>query len=90
MRPPRVALVGLVVLGVLVVAGLGGSVAAQDGASVDDAVERTERIAEMESLAEQSLLQYLGGGGIGLGLGIVFGSVVVYRIQKSRIDGTYE
>ena len=90
MRSRRVAVVGLVLLGLLVVAGLAQSVTAQDGSSVDDAVDRTERVAELESLAEQSLLQYLGGGGIGLGLGIVVGSVVMYRVQKSRIDETYE
>lgn len=90
MRTRRIALAGLVVLGLLVVAGVGGTVAAQDGANVADAVDRTERVAELESLADRSLLQYLGGGGIGLGLGIVLGSVVVYRIQKSRIDETYE
>ncbi|MFD1645830.1 hypothetical protein [Haloarchaeobius litoreus] len=90
MRTRRIALAGLVVLGLLVVAGVGGTVAAQDGANVADVVDRTERVAELESLADRSLLQYLGGGGIGLGLGIVLGSVVVYRIQKSRIDETYE
>lgn len=90
MRSRRLALGGLVVLCLLLLAGVGGTVAAQDTASVDDAVERTERVAELEALAEQSLLQYLGGGGIGLGLGIVLGSVVVYRIQKARIDETYE
>ncbi|WP_440989660.1 hypothetical protein [Haloarchaeobius baliensis] len=90
MRSRRVTLVGLAVAALLVVAGVGQSVAAQDTATVDDAIDRTDRVAELESLAGQSLLQYLGGGGIGLGLGIVVGSVVMYRVQKSRIDETYE
>jgi hypothetical protein len=89
-RSRRFALIGVVFVCLLTVAGIGGTAAAQDGASVADAIDRTERVAELESLAERSLLQYLGGGGIGLGLGIVLGSVVVYRIQKSRIDETYE
>lgn len=90
MRSRRFALVGLVLACLLTLTWVGGPAAAQDGTSITDAIDRTDRVAELESLAEQSVLQYLGGGGIGLGLGIVLGSVVVYRIQKSRIDETYE
>lgn len=90
MRSRRFVLAGLAVLGLLVVAGVGTSVAADDGGSVDHAVERTGDVADLESQAGRTLVQYLGGGGIGLGLGVVVGSVVVYRIQKWRIDETYE
>lgn len=90
MRSRRLVPAGLVVVGLLVVAGVGSTAAAQEPTSVDDAVDRTDDVATLESFADRTLTQYLGGAGIGLGIGLVVGSVVVYRIQKSRIAETYE
>lgn len=98
-RSRAVAIV-VVALAAAVIAG-GGSVAAAAqeetgtssenvSASVDAAKETNARVSTLEAFADATVVQYLGGIGIGLGVGLCIGGVAMYELQSRRIEDTFE
>lgn len=96
----RVAVLVVVALVAAVVAA-GGSVAAAAqeetettsenvSKSVDAAKETNDSASALEQLADATLVQYLGGIGIGLGVGLCIGGVAMYELQSRRIEETFE
>lgn len=83
----RRALAGLLVVAVVAVL-VGPAGAAGDGSVetlADRAEDRTEAVQQLEALADRDVHHYLGGLGIGLGAGLVVGSVAMYALQRRSI-----
>lgn len=98
-RSRAVALVVVALAVAVVVAGGSVAAAAQEetgttttnvSASVDAAKETNARISALDALADATVVQYLGGLGIGLGVGLCIGGVAMYELQSRRIEDTFE
>lgn len=98
-RSRVLALVVVALVATVVAAGGSVAAAAQEetgttsenvSASVDAAKETNARASALEPLADATLVQYLGGVGIGLGVGLCIGGVAMYELQSRRIEETFE
>jgi hypothetical protein len=99
-RSRVVAVVVVALVAAVVAAGGSVAAAAQDdtatttsenvSASVDDAKEVNARVSALQGLVDSTAVQYLGGIGIGLGVGLCVGGVVMYELQSRRIEETFE
>lgn len=67
-----------------------GTTSGNVSASVDAAKETNARVSAVEALADGTVVQYLGGLGIGLGVGLCIGGVAMYELQSRRIEDTFE
>jgi ABC-type nitrate/sulfonate/bicarbonate transport system permease component len=86
------------VLCCLVVAGAGAVTAdAQSeesttnvSASVDAAQQQNARVSALAGHADDTIVQYLAGIGLGAGVGLCIGGIAMYKRQSRRIEDTFE
>lgn len=98
-RSRVLALVVVALVAAAIAAGGSVAAAAQEetgttttnvSASVDAAKDANARVSALEALADATVVQYMGGLGIGLGVGLCVGGVAMYELQSRRIEETFE